>query len=68
MSGVDIPPPRPVCHVYVVVDKRDPNRANPTPLGVGLTRQEAKSKIDTRPDADRPHLRARRARATLYES
>jgi hypothetical protein len=67
MSGV-IPTPRPVCHVYVVIDKRDPNPRNPTPVGVGLTRQEAKTKIESRPPADREHLRARRARATLYES
>lgn len=61
-----VPSPRPVVHLYVIVDKRDPDPRNPTPLGVGLTRQECREQIQFDPEAD--HFRIRRARATIYES
>lgn len=60
-----IPAPRPVVHLYVIVDKRDPDPRNPTPIGVGLTRAECREKIQFDPDSD--HYRIRRGKTTLYE-
>jgi hypothetical protein len=60
------PAPRPIVHLYVIVDKRDPDPRTPTPIGVGLSRQKCRELISFDPDSD--HYRIRRAKATIYES
>ena len=57
---------KPFTYVYVIVDRRDPNPQEPTPIGVGLTRKSCRDQITHDPESD--HYRIRRARATLYES
>jgi hypothetical protein len=59
------PAPRPVFHGYAIIDRRDPDPLNPTPIGVGMTRKECREKIQFDPDSD--HYRVRRMRATLFE-
>jgi len=66
VTGPALPPRRPVVHVYVIVDKNDPEPLQPNPIGVGLTRAACREQISHDPDAD--SYRIKRARATLYES
>lgn len=66
MTAPTLPPRRPVVHIYVIVDKNDPDPLNPAPLGVGLTRAKCREDISHDPNAD--SYRIKRARATLYES
>lgn len=66
MTAPTLPPRRPVVHLYVIVDKNDPNPQTPAPIGVGLTRADCRKLITFDPNAD--SYRIKRARATLYES
>lgn len=60
---MDIPAPRPSFYAYAIVDV---TTVPPTPVGVELTRSEARKKIEWLEDAD--NLRVRRARVSLYQS
>lgn len=66
MTAPHIPAPRPVVHLYLIVDRRDPKPREPTPIGVGLSRKQCREQIENHPDAE--HFRIRRAKASIYES